>query len=69
MLLADESKFLRRMAGAIRVIAEQEPTIADELRCVADELEPPSRTMSIYPKSAVLGGSLHGRAYRPLKDN
>ena len=54
-------------ASDLGVIAEQEPTMADELRRAADEVEPPCRVISIYPKSAVLGGSLHGRAHPPVK--
>jgi hypothetical protein len=61
-MLPFDASFPQRVAVELREIAEQEPTIADELRRIADELDGRSRVVSIYPRSAVLGGSARADA-------
>jgi len=64
---SDHAEFACRAASELRAIADLDPTIADALHHMADELDPPSRIVSIFPRSAVLIGSVQGRSYPSLK--
>ena len=54
---------LRQIATDLRQLAETEPTIAGELRRIADQLDP-AECAAIYSKTELLAGSLHGSSGR-----